>query len=217
MTPAPSQDEAEAPSGEGPAAAPEAARPPGPPGPLGRCGRPGGKPKGFRIDKSVFWILGFALIFTAIAYLKSPSLAFQGGEIALRLLVEILPSLLAGLLLGAMIQVLVPKELVAGWAGQSSGIKGLAFATAAGAITPGGPFVQFPLIASLWQAGAGVGPVTAYLISWTLIGVNKLLIWEVPVMGWRYTIAKTAACVAAPLVIGWLTAWIFARMETVLN
>ena len=169
------------------------------------------------MDSSVFWILGLALIFTVIAYLKSPSLAYQGGEIALRLLVDILPALLAGLLLGAMIQVLVPKELVAGWAGEGSGFKGLAFATAAGAITPGGPFVQFPLIASLWQAGAGVGPVTAYLISWTLIGVNKLLIWEVPVMGWRYTIAKTAACLAAPLVIGWLTAWIFARMESLLS
>jgi uncharacterized membrane protein YraQ (UPF0718 family) len=98
------------------------------------------------------------------------------------------------------------------WAGEGSGMKGLTLATAAGALTPGGPFVQFPLIASLWQAGAGVGPVTAYLISWTLIGINKLFIWEVPVMGWRYTLAKTVACLAAPILIGWFTAWIYQRM-----
>jgi uncharacterized membrane protein YraQ (UPF0718 family) len=146
--------------------------------------------------------------------LKSPSLVWQGGETALRLFLDILPSLVAGLVLGAMIQVLVPKELIAAWAGEGSGLKGLTFATVAGAITPGGPFVQFPLIASLWQAGAGIGPVTAYLISWTLIGINKLLVWEVPVLGWRYTIAKTIACLAAPIAIGWLTAWIFHRMES---
>jgi uncharacterized membrane protein YraQ (UPF0718 family) len=210
MTAAPGQDEA--PSGGGTPAA--AATRTGPPV---RGGPAGGKRRRFKVDTSVFWILGMALIFTVIAYLKSPSLAYQGGEIALRLLVDILPSLLAGLLLGAMIQVLVPKELVAGWAGEGSGLKGLAFATAAGAITPGGPFVQFPLIASLWQAGAGVGPVTAYLISWTLIGVNKLLIWEVPVMGWRYTIAKTLACLAVPLLVGWLTALIFERMEVLFS
>jgi uncharacterized membrane protein YraQ (UPF0718 family) len=159
----------------------------------------------------VLWILALALALTAYAYWKSPQLALQGGSTALRLFVEVLPALIAGFLLGGIVQVLVPKELIATWAGEGSGFKGLTLATAAGALTPGGPFVHFPLVASLWKAGAGTGPITAYLISWTLIGINKTLVWEAPVMGWRYTIAKTIACLAAPILIGWLTAWLYER------
>jgi uncharacterized membrane protein YraQ (UPF0718 family) len=160
----------------------------------------------------VIWILAIALALTAYAYYKSPQLALEGGSTALRLFLEVLPALIAGFLLGGIVQVLVPKEWIATWAGEGSGLKGLALATVAGAFTPGGPFVHFPLVASLWKAGAGIGPITAYLISWTLIGINKLLVWEVPVMGWRYTLAKTVACLAAPVAIGWLTAWLYSRM-----
>ena len=161
----------------------------------------------------MFWILAVALAVTALAFYKNPQLAWKGGESAVGMMIEFLPALLAGFLLAGMVQVLVPKELVATWAGEGSGLRGLTLATAAGALTPGGPFVQFPLVASLWQAGAGVGPVTAYLISWTLIGINKLIVWEVPVLGWRYTLAKTVACLAAPIAIGWFTAWVYRRME----
>ena len=44
------------------------------------------------------------------------------------------------------------------------GMKGILIASAAGAISPGGPFINFPLVAALYQAGAGVGaPLAGYL------------------------------------------------------
>jgi uncharacterized membrane protein YraQ (UPF0718 family) len=193
-------------------AAPDAAPSPGTAGTNRGAAPARGAPRARRkrgIDKSVIWILALALALTAFAYYKSPALAWKGGEAALRLFIDILPALLAGFLLGGMVQVLVPKEWVALWAGEQSGFRGLTLATVAGALTPGGPFVQFPLVASLWQAGAGVGPITAYLISWTLLGINKLFVWEVPMMGWRYTIAKTLACLAAPMLLGWFASWIY--------
>ena len=105
------------------------------------------------------------------------------------------------------------SELVVQWLGEGSGVRGLLVATAVGAITPGGTFGQIPLVVSLWKSGAAVGPVTAYLISWTLLGVNKVMVWEVPMLGWRYTIAKTLACLAAPLVLGFLAAWFYRQLD----
>lgn len=168
------------------------------------------------MNKSLLIIVVLALAVTAFAYFKSPDLALRGGKAGLKLFIDILPALIAGFLLGGMVQVLVPKEFVVRWAGEGSGWSGLAFATLAGALTPGGPFVQFPLVASLWKAGAAVGPITAYLIAWTLLGVNKMLVWEVPVLGWRYTIAKTIACLAAPIVLGYAASWIYRQFDGVL-
>ncbi len=154
-------------------------------------------------------MLALALAFTLWAYLKSPALAWKGAENSVRMFIEILPAMLAGFLLGGMIGVLVPGEVVARWAGEDSGLRGLLVATAAGALTPGGPYVQFPLVISLWKSGMGIGPVTAYLVSWTLLGLNKTFVWEVPVLGWRYAAAKTTAALLAPLAIGALTAWLY--------
>lgn len=164
--------------------------------------------------KTSFYVLfALALALTALAYTRSPELALRGARSGMRLFVEILPALLAGFLLGGMVQVLVPKEWVAAWLGENSGLRGLLVATVAGAFTPGGPFVQFPLVTSLWKAGTGIGPITAYLVSWTLLGVNKVLVWEAPFLGWRYVLAKTAACVAAPLVLGYVVAWAYRQSQ----
>lgn len=164
------------------------------------------------MNKSFMIILGVALAATAFAYFKSPELAWRGVRSGSKLFVDILPALLAGFLLGGMVQVLLPHEWIARWAGEDSGFTGLLLATGLGAITPGGPFLQFPLVASLWKSGAGVGPVTAYLISWTLLGINKMLIWEIPMLGWRYTLAKSLACIAAPLVLGYAAAWFYRQL-----
>ncbi|MFX5583074.1 hypothetical protein ABTE20_20930, partial [Acinetobacter baumannii] len=61
------------------------------------------------------------------------------------LFVEILPKVLAGCLIGAFVQLLLPREVVSRWVGGDSGLTGLIIATAIGAILPGGPFTIYPL------------------------------------------------------------------------
>ena len=167
------------------------------------------------MNKTHFIIIALAAVFTLLAYLKSPALAYEGATSAARLLVWVLPGLLAGLLLGGMIQVLLPREMVVAWTGEGSGIRGLAIATVAGMVTPGGPFVQFPLVASLWKAGAAVGPVTAYLSAWTLLGLQRIFIWEAPILGWKYTTARVLVCLLAPIILGTLTAWLYNRIAEI--
>jgi len=162
--------------------------------------------------KSMLTILALAALATGYALYKDPNLAWQGAKGAGLLFWEVLPNLVAGFLLAGMVQVLLPRDLVAAYAGEDSGWTGLSIATLAGAMTPGGPFVQFPLVASLWKAGTGVGPITAYITAWSLMGFQRVLVWEAPFMGWRYVTARLLGSAAIPFITGIITTWIFRRL-----
>jgi len=120
------------------------------------------------------------------------------------LLLSVLPNLVLGFLLAGFLQVLLPGELISQWMGHESGGVGLLIGTAAGALTPGGPFTHFPILASFLSKGAGVGPVCAYIAAWALIGVNRIIVWELPILGPRIALVRFLASMAVPPLVGWL-------------
>lgn len=135
----------------------------------------------------------------------------DGGDAVGRALVHawdlflfIAPSLLAGLLLaGAMRQLLSPGAL-ARWMGAESGWFGLCVATLAGTLTPGGPMAAFPLVLVLAGAGADRGALVAYILGWSLNGFQKLLVYEVPLLGPEFAIMRTLITLPMPVVAGWI-------------
>ncbi|MBI4082804.1 MAG: permease [Candidatus Lambdaproteobacteria bacterium] len=165
----------------------------------------------FKVNSAFFVISILALILTAWAYWKSPELALRGFRSGGTLFIELLPNLAMGFLMAGMIQVLLPKELVAAWAGEGSGLRGLLVGTLAGAATPGGPFFQFPVVAAMWKAGAGVGPMTAYLTAWALLGFQRVIIWEIPVLGWHFALARWGLAAAVPVILGWIMSLVYHR------
>lgn len=118
------------------------------------------------------------------------------------LLIMILPQLAAGLLIGGLVTRLVSQDRVAALLGTESGIRGLGLATVAGALTPGGPFTSFPLVYALWAAGADAGALIAYIASWSLLGFNRLIVWELPLMGVEFTWIRVVACLPLPILAG---------------
>lgn len=161
------------------------------------------------INRSVLIMGTLALIATAVALRKGNGLALQGLQSAGSLFLQILPNLIFGFILAGMIGVLVPRELIAAWLGEKSGWLGLMTGTFLGAVTPGGPFSQFPLVAAMWKSGASPGPLAAYLTSWALLGVNRVIIYEYPFMGSQFTIIHLSACLFAPPLIGLAVAQTF--------
>jgi len=166
-----------------------------------------------KVPVSLLVLTGLLLLLVVYAASRSPMLAWEGLSGGVKLFLDILPSIAVGFLLGGMVQVLLPQDLVARYAGDDSGLGGLLLATGIGAITPGGPFVQFPLVASLWKAGTGVGPITAYLVSWSLFGFQRIMVYEGPILGWRYVWARLAACTFMPLAAGYLTAFLYRHFD----
>src|SRR4030067_3663604 len=82
-----------------------------------------------------------------------------GGNIFLK----VLPNLLLGFAIAGFLQVLLPAELIARWVGKDSGNKGVLIGMVAGSLTPGGPFLHFPILAFFLAKGAGVGAITTYI------------------------------------------------------
>ena len=129
----------------------------------------------------------------------------SGGE----LFISVLPNLLLGFTLAGFLHVLLPQELIVAWLGHDAGLKGLVAGTVAGMLTPGGPFTHFPILASFLSKGAAVGPVCAYIAAWSLIGLNRFFVWELPILGHQVAVARFLASVTLPPLIGWLSDWLY--------
>lgn len=149
-------------------------------------------------------ILAAALVITfAVAWSRGGSgLLLDGLNEGATLLLSVAPQLLIGFLLAGMMTVLLPADMIADWLGADSGMRGLLIATVAGTLTPGGPFLQFPLVASLANAGAAPGPLAAYVTAWSLVGVNRLLVWEIPLLGPQFALVRWAVCLVLPVLVG---------------
>lgn len=92
--------------------------------------------------------------------------------------------------MGGLIQVLVPRALIARWLGPTSGLKGILIGSYTGIIFTGAPYVTLPIVASLYRAGAGVGPIIALLTGQQLLGLQGLLVWQIPFLGVGIPLAK---------------------------
>lgn len=157
-----------------------------------------------KILDSNFWIVfGLLVLLIAIAWgrggapLVTDSLA-SGTRLFLRFgLVLFVSFLVAGLA-----EALLPRAWVSAALGEESGWRGLLIATAAGAITPAGPFVSMPLAAGLIKSGASSAAVIAYLAAWSLLAVHRLFAWEIPILGAPFAITRWGICLALPVLAG---------------
>ena len=104
-----------------------------------------------------------------------------------------LPKVLAGCLIGAFIALLLPREVVARWVGHESGLSGLLIAMVFGFILPGGPFTIYPIAGTFLLIGADAGTVVAFIVSWSLIGYTRALVWELPFFGSEFVLWRIAA------------------------
>jgi len=113
-----------------------------------------------------------------------------------------LPRVLAGCLMGSFVTLLLPREAVARWVGAESGILGILIATIVGAILPGGPFTIYPVAGALLVAGADAGAACAFVISWTLLGYARVIVWEMPFFGINFVGWRVLFAVPLPIIAG---------------
>lgn len=161
-------------------------------------------PRGGIFDVSFLILSALALLFAFVAYLKDPSLPALGTRNGLALLWFIIPRLVPALILAGMLQVVIPQETVARYFGNQSGLNAIFMASAAGIVTPGGPMVSVPLLVVLSNSGMALGPLVAYMTAWSLFGMQRIIAWEAPLMGWRFVAVRTASSFVFPILAGWL-------------
>jgi uncharacterized membrane protein YraQ (UPF0718 family) len=116
----------------------------------------------------------------------------------------IMPRIAVALLAAGFLAKLMPGDAVARSIGAESGLGGILLASAVGGVIPGGPILSFPLIVILYKAGAGIPQLVAFLTAWSVFAFHRVLIYEVAMMGWRFSAVRIISSLILPPLAGLL-------------
>jgi len=160
----------------------------------------------------VMGVIAVALVIMGIQ--RGQGQHITGLKSAMNLTVQVLPLVAFAFVAAGMVQVLVPREVLARWVGTESGMRGILLGTIAGGLSPGGPYVNIPTVAALLHSGAGVGTTVAFLTSWSLWAITRLPM-EVGLLGWRFTAIRLASTFFFPPVAGLIAQRFFAGVRLI--
>ena len=152
------------------------------------------------------FILGaLTLCLGTVAFRRSPFLLSDALRSAVFRFVELAPRMVVGLLLAGFVGKLIPSELVGGLIGPETGLWGILIASLVGGFVPSGPILAFPIVVVLLASGAGLPQVVAFITAWSLLAFHRLIIYELPIMGWTFCWQRIVASLPLPLIAGGLT------------
>jgi len=114
------------------------------------------------------------------------------------------PKILCGLFVASALPLLIPREHVISLMGRDSGLRGLGLGTLAGMLVPGGPVMTFALAASFLTAGASRGVLIAFITAWSLLGLNRTIIWEMSFLSTEFVALRYLLCLPLPILAGLL-------------
>ena len=154
----------------------------------------------FLIVNILLWVLVAALALTAAV--RSKALFREGASEGARDFVVLLPRIMVGVVGSGYIAAIMPQDLIITWIGPNSGILGIAIATLAGAITPGGAVVGFSVGAAALKGGAGAPQVIAYSTAWSLYALQRLINWEIWMMAPKVVWLRAAVSIPLPFLAG---------------
>jgi uncharacterized membrane protein YraQ (UPF0718 family) len=153
--------------------------------------------------KSFWGFAGAAVGFGVLCWLiKGPDEVSAALNEDLGLLADLMPRVVVALSIAALIWVMMPRERMSALVGSESGMRGLIIATIAGTVTPGGPSSAYALLAAVAVTGADRGALVAYITAWATLGLQRILIWDVPFMGAEFAILRFAICIPLPIIAG---------------
>jgi uncharacterized membrane protein YraQ (UPF0718 family) len=154
----------------------------------------------------VLWLISFILII--LAWVKKDDSLKKGFELAWQTARRNVALMMVAFVIVGYVNVLSPTDLIQAWIGPGTGFRGILLGELIGMLLPGGPYVVFPLIAILYQAGAGLGPAVTIITSWSTQALLTIG-FELPFMGWRFTAVRWGLGLVVPLVAGVVAALFF--------
>lgn len=144
----------------------------------------------------------------AVYYFKGAAVFWESVRGDFYLLFVFTPKMYMAFIVAALVTALVSREVIARWLGDQAGMKGVTLATGIGAVTPGGPMISFPLVAALSKAGSSRASMIAYLTSWEVLGFQRIMIWELPLLGLEYTALRIVGSLPLPFAAAFLSMYL---------
>lgn len=148
----------------------------------------------------ILWLIALACAF--VAYRRHDGSFERGTRNAWRYTLVIGPRIVMALLLAGILVVLIPGETIARWLGHETGLGGILIASLVGGIIPGGPILSFPIALALFKAGVGIPQLVAFLTGWSVFALHRVIAYEIPLLGWRFTAVRLLVSLALPPLSG---------------
>lgn len=119
-------------------------------------------------------LYGAAILGLLISFIKDRSKTKLALKKAWRTFENILPSILAILLLIGFILTFLDEQAISKLLGTDSGALGMVIAATVGCVTLIPGFIAFPLAASLLAAGAGYAQIAIFISTLMMVGIATL-------------------------------------------
>ncbi len=126
------------------------------------------------MDASTIILIVITILLLIFALIRDETIAIDGIKLAGKTIWNNLLLLLTGFLLSGLVQVLLPKEIIANWLGNEAGIKGVLIGCLVGGLIPGSPYAVLPIAGGFYKAGAGLGATVGFITAWSLWSVSRL-------------------------------------------
>jgi len=159
-------------------------------------------------------------VFTAITILVAV-LAFQmgGWELAVAgirrgfaTLLTVAVLIIAAYAAAGLAGVLISQESIKNFLGREAGWRGLLIGMAAGAITPGGPYVYYPIARAISAAGVGFATVFSFLTSKAIWDLSRLPM-ELAILGPYITLIRWVVTSFIPPVLAYIAYRLDEKLE----
>lgn len=172
---------------------------------------PAGARRGAGQGDTVVLVILAAALLAALGWRDGAEAAMAAVASASWLLAAVAPLFLLGIGIGAVLASLISTQAVTRHLGRAPGWRAYGVVVVGGMVTPAGPFAAFPLLLALRQAGVGTGLCVAYLTAWATLGLQRLMLWELPLMGPDFALLRWLVSLPLPVLAGWLAHMLVAR------
>lgn len=154
---------------------------------------------------SLIFMAAMVVVLLFIAWRSPRKLLKPGFRASYELIMQNLPRVALALLAAGFLGQILPQDTISHLLGGESGMRGILIAWAIGGFTPGGPIITFPVIVALSKAGAGLPALVTFLTAWSVLGFQRIVMFEWPMMGRRFVINRLIAASCLPPISGILT------------
>ena len=131
-----------------------------------------------------------------------------------QMLLGLLPRITMALGIASLLWVLLDPEKLKQTIQKRKGWIKIVYATILGAVTPGGPSSAFSILNLFLKSGLGYLIGVTYITAWSMLGVQRILIWDIPLMGTEQAGLRFISGLWLPAFAGLMAAWIFDKRET---
>jgi uncharacterized membrane protein YraQ (UPF0718 family) len=116
----------------------------------------------------------------------------------------IVPRMICALIGAEFMAMMIPAEVIGRFLGTEAGILSILIGSFTGLLIPAGPIISFSIAATFAKAGASTAAVISFLTAWSLFSIHRILIYEIPLLGFSFLRLRILSVLILPILAGLL-------------